>query len=175
MTRRLVLCFAVLLCARPVTAAPLTLADLDFSDAWILPAPSTGYLNLAQEHGAPGTTITFNQPFTGVWTFKYQAFDAWPIWWEGGGLYLMPGIPAHALQSMTLELQSVSLLDFALPFGTAAPDRILFFDMAFTPASALLTTQEIAVPEPTTLLLVGSGVAALLARRRRHAAAARTR
>ncbi|MCA1561991.1 MAG: PEP-CTERM sorting domain-containing protein [Acidobacteria bacterium] len=169
MTRRLVLCFALLLCARPVTAAPLTLADLDFSDAWILPVPSTGYLDIVQEHGALGTTITFNQPFTGVWTFKYQAFDAWPVWWENGGLYLMPGIPAHALQSMTLDLQSVSLLDFALPFGSAAPDRILFYDMVFTPT--LLPTQEIAVPEPETLLLVGSGVAGLLARRRRRAAA----
>ena len=168
MTRRLILCFALLLSARTVTAAPLTLADLHFSEAWVLPEPSTGYLNLAQEHGAAGTTITFNQPFTGVWTFKYQAFDAWPIFWENGGLFLMPGIPAHALQSMTLDLQAVSLLDFSLPFGTAAPDRILFFDMAFTPT--MIPTQEIAVPEPTTLLLVGSGFAGLLFRRRRHAA-----
>jgi hypothetical protein len=167
--RRLILCFALLLCAGPVTAAPLTLADLDFSDAWVLPAPSTGYLDFAQEHGATGTTITFNQPFTGVWTFKYQAVDAWPVWWEGGGLYLMPGIPAHALQSMALDLESVSLLDFSLPFGTAAPDSIFFHDLAFTPT--IIPTQDIAVPEPTTLLLVGTGFAGLLARRRRQAAA----
>lgn len=173
MTRRVVLLFAVLLCARTLSAAPLTLADLQFGSGWILPAPSTSYLDFAEEHGLPGTTITFDQPFTGTWSFGYQGFDGWPVRWAGGGLYLVPedGFPGYAPRSISVNLNAVSLLDFALLSGAAGPDRIYFYDMVFTPDEGMpfqeMSAQEIPVPEPGTLVLLGSGMIAGWIRRRR--------
>src|SRR5215210_2422784 len=135
MTRRGVLVFALLLCARPLAAAPLTLADLQFSSAWILPSSSASLLDFAEEHGVPGTTITFNRSFTGTWSFAYQAFDGWPVRWAGGGLTLGPedGFPGYAPRPVTVNLLGVSLLDFSLLSVAAGPDRIYFYNMVFTP------------------------------------------
>ena len=118
--------------------------------------PDVGALN--------GSSATMNVPggFTNVFSFYYEDFDG------SGSVTLWSGLNGTGVELADIPLSAESSWDPVAAFLSGANAKSVVFSGTSVEFGEITDSSSPVLPEPSSLLLVGTGVAGLVAWLRRH-------